>query len=301
MQHARRCGSRAAGAGLRRSRARSTSRSAEPARTRSPGSRRGRGSTGSAGKPPSSPAGSARSTAPRSWSDEREAMSVDEPLERPPSPERRPSIVSSAVFTYATNVAVAVLSLANVLIMSRALGPHARGEVAFLITVSTITGLVAGLSLQEANANIGGSEASKRPGLATNSVVLAILCGAGATLVITLIATAVPAVGGPVSREAFVIALAASSITMLKTSFSYLLQSEYAFTITNAAWLIGPLTGATVNGTLAFTGKLNVSLAFGVWIAGQLLGVAIMSVYIARHSGFGRPALHLARRALSFA
>jgi O-antigen/teichoic acid export membrane protein len=184
--------------------------------------------------------------------------------------------------------------------MSRALGPHARGEVAFLITVSAITGLVAGLSVQESNANIGGSEPHLRPGLATNTLLLAALCGAAVTVVVGALGTIFPAVAGPVSRSLFLVALAASALTILKTSLSFLLQSDYAFNVTNLAWLIGPLVGATMNGALALAGKLSVNSAFAVWIGGQLLGVLILLAYIARHWGFGRPQLSLVRRAVGF-
>ena len=68
----------------------------------------------------------------------------------------------------------------------------------------------------------------------------------------------------------------------------------------NAAWLLGPLTGVTGNAILAAIGRITVTTAFATWIAGQILGLAIMVAYAARRSGFGRFDLSLARRALSF-
>src|SRR5207244_531928 len=52
-------------------------------------------------------------------------------LAEPPLPQveptRRSSALASAAFAYSTQVAVAVLSLGNVLIVARALGPAGRG------------------------------------------------------------------------------------------------------------------------------------------------------------------------------
>jgi O-antigen/teichoic acid export membrane protein len=47
-----------------------------------------------------------------------------------------PSFVSSALFTFGTQIAVAVLSLVNVLIVARALGPTGRGQIALLTTIA---------------------------------------------------------------------------------------------------------------------------------------------------------------------
>ena len=217
-----------------------------------------------------------------------------------PDAAKRGSFLRAALLTYGTNATVSMLSLANVLIVSRVLGPSARGQVAFLITVSTITGLLAGLGAQEANANIGGSEPRLRGKLATNSILLAAACGALAGLAVELLVAGVPAVGGPVSSSLRALALIAVPLVILKTSLSFLLQSEYAFRITNLAWLIGPTTGVSVNGFLALAGWLSVSAAFSTWIAGQTIGVLILLWYVRRHSGFDRPDAALARRTLSF-
>jgi O-antigen/teichoic acid export membrane protein len=213
---------------------------------------------------------------------------------------RRRSMFSATLFTYGTNAAVSVLSLANVLIVARVLGAHARGEVAFLITVSTLTAQVAGLSVQEANANLAGSEPALRPRLATNSLVLALACGAAAAVVVEGLVSIFPAVGGPVPVSLLWTALAVIPIVIARTSFSFLLQAEYAFGPTNAAWLVGPLSSVTGNAILAVIGKITVTAAFATWIGGQIIGLVIMLVYVARRSGFGRIDLSLARRALSF-
>ena len=65
--------------------------------------------------------------------------------------ERRPSMLSSALQTYGTNLLVAVLSLVNVLIVARVLGPSGRGEIVFLITVASMSGYLAGWAIQTAD------------------------------------------------------------------------------------------------------------------------------------------------------
>ena len=52
---------------------------------------------------------------------------------------QRTSAASATVITYGTNLTAAVLSLANVLIVSRALGPEGRGDVVFLAAMAFFT------------------------------------------------------------------------------------------------------------------------------------------------------------------
>jgi O-antigen/teichoic acid export membrane protein len=213
---------------------------------------------------------------------------------------RRGSMAADAILTYATNIGTAFLSLASVLIISRSLGPSARGEVAFLITVSTITGMMAGLSVQESNANLGGSHPGFRSRLATNSLIIALLCGLGATVIVVGVVALFPRVGGPVPRVLLYTALATTTILIAKQFLSFLIQSEYGFRATNLAWLSGPLTSVTFNGLFAALGWLTVERSFLIWISGQVLGLLILLNYVARNAGFGPPDLPLARRALGF-
>ena len=213
---------------------------------------------------------------------------------------RRGSMAAHAILTYATYIGTALLSLASVLIISRSLGPSARGEVAFLITVSTITGMMAGLSVQESNANLGGSSPGLRPRLATNSLIIALVCGLGATAAVVAVVAVFPRVGGPVPRLLLYLALATTTILIAKQFLSFLIQSDYGFRATNLAWLSGPLTSATLNGLFAAVGWLTVERSFLIWVFGQALGLLILLIYIARNAGFGPPDLALARRALGF-
>jgi O-antigen/teichoic acid export membrane protein len=222
------------------------------------------------------------------------------PVPTPADPASRGSALAAALLTYGTNLAVAVLSLVNVLVVARALGPSARGSVAFLITVATMTGQFACLSVQEANANLGGSNPAARGRLATNSLILAVVLGAVASIIVVTLVSVFPAVGGPVSRTLLLVALAAVPFVIVKTFLSFLLQAEYAFVSTNLAWLAGPLLGAIVNSVFALTGWLTITTAFVVWVAGQALGVVILLVRVRRGAGLARPDGQLAGDALRF-
>jgi O-antigen/teichoic acid export membrane protein len=215
-------------------------------------------------------------------------------------PVRRPSLVGSAVMTYGANAAAAVLSLVNVLIVARALGPVGRGDVAFLITVATMTGQLAGFSVQESVANLAGKEPEVRARLAGTGVVLSIVLGWAGALVVAGAVALVPAVGGEVDRTLLWLTLASLPLVIVRVYFSFQLQADYAFVATNAAWVSGPATTALTSAVLGLLGVLTVGIAIGAWIAGQALGVLILAVYQARHAGFGRPDAGLARRALSF-
>jgi O-antigen/teichoic acid export membrane protein len=99
------------------------------------------------------------------------------PGSRPPARERTRSFARSAALTYGTNLAAAALSLGNVLIISRALGPTGRGDVAFLITVSLVTASLASLGIHQASANLAGTSPELRPALATNALIYSVVNG----------------------------------------------------------------------------------------------------------------------------
>jgi O-antigen/teichoic acid export membrane protein len=98
---------------------------------------------------------------------------VEPPLE--PGLPRRPSFAASAAITYGSQIVAAVLSLANVLIVSRTLGPSGRGQIAFLTAIAFLSANLATLGVQEAMANIAGAEPERRRALAGNALVFSIL------------------------------------------------------------------------------------------------------------------------------
>jgi len=216
-------------------------------------------------------------------------------------PARRPaSLMRAAAATYAANATVALLSLLNVLVVARALGPTGRGEIAFLIAVAMLSSHLVSLSLQEANANLAASHPELRPGLASNAVIFALALGVVATGAVGGLAELVPALGGEVDRLLLWFALACVPAALLKQYLTLLVQADYAFAVTNAAWVVGPLTTAVCNGLLAVAGELSVESAFGAWAFGQVAGVVLLCAYVARHAGFGRPDAALARRSVAF-
>jgi O-antigen/teichoic acid export membrane protein len=202
--------------------------------------------------------------------------------------------------TFGANLAAAVLSLANVLIVARTLGASGRGEVAFLIAVSTLTTWVASIGIQQANANIGGKRSETVPRLATNSVLLALALGLAGTLAVSALVAIFPAAGGPVDPLLLTVTLVFVPSTLLKLFLQYLLQSHYHFTITNIAWVAGPTISVVVNTTLAALGLLTVEASIAIWLAGQTFSAVLLSWYLARHFGFGRPDRALARESASF-
>jgi O-antigen/teichoic acid export membrane protein len=222
----------------------------------------------------------------------------------PPAADRepsRPSLLVAALATYGTNVGVAVLSLANVLITARGLGPSGRGEVAFLTTVGFLTSQFATLGIQQANVNL----ASRRPALTTtliaNSVVLALaLGGAGAGLV-ALLAVAVPSFADVTSGTLLAVVLAAVPTLVLQAALQQLALAHYRFRETNVAWLLVPVTTCTVNGILALAGVLSVGAAAGAWVAGQALATIVLWRALPTPGpGTRRPDAALGREMLSF-
>jgi O-antigen/teichoic acid export membrane protein len=217
------------------------------------------------------------------------------------SDARRPPFKKAALSTLGTNLAVGVLSFVNVLIVARALGPTGRGDVAFLTTIAMLVSNLAAMGVQEANANIAGSEPGLRRGLAGNSVALAAVFGAAAAGVVALLIALVPAVGGDVDRTLVWLALAAVPLLILKVYLTFLVQADYGFAVTNAVWLLTPVANVTVNGMLAAVGHLTVTAALIAWVGGETLGALVLCGHVARsRQGFGAPDRALARRALGF-
>jgi O-antigen/teichoic acid export membrane protein len=217
------------------------------------------------------------------------------------APRRRPSsLAHAAAATYGTNLATALLSLGNVLLVARGLGPSGRGEVALLMTIPLLVSQLANFGIHEANANLGASDPRLRSALATNSVLLAISLGLTAAALVMGVVVVFPSVAAGLSLWLLALALSSMPVLILKRYLSLLAQSDYRFGVTNLAWLSGPATTFTLNGILVLAGVLTVTGAIVVWILGQVLGVCLVGGSVARHFGFARPDAALARRTLRF-
>jgi O-antigen/teichoic acid export membrane protein len=214
---------------------------------------------------------------------------------------RRQSLASAALATFGTSVAVAVVSLLNVLIVARALGPVGRGNVAFLTTIAYLTSQLALLGIEQANVNLASSEPKARAALATNSLIFSVVFGALAIAVLAGLIAVVPAVGGETSAGLRWLTLASIPMLIFQTYLLLLVRADYAFHIANAAYFVVPVANVTVNGLLWALGLLSVTTAVATWIGGQALGTLLMAAYLrVRLAGFGRPDTTLGRRALRF-
>lgn len=215
-------------------------------------------------------------------------------------PAPRPSFFSSAVSTFGANVAVAVVSLGNVLVTSRALGPIGRGEIAFLTTIALLSANLAALGVHEANANLAGREPRLRPSLATNSVILAAIFGTCAALAVSGLVTFFPSVGGGVSGWVRWVALAAIPVIVLQAYVQLLAQADYGFRVTNFAWLFAPILNVVVNGLLALAGVISVGTVVVTWVVGQAIATGIVLSFVVRRHGLGRASRSLAARSVGF-
>jgi O-antigen/teichoic acid export membrane protein len=213
----------------------------------------------------------------------------------------RRSAGSATLITFGTNLVVAVFSLVNVLIVSRALGPAGRGHVVFLTAVAWLTSSLASAGVEESNANLAASHPNLRRALATNSVVLATFLGALAVGALAGLIDLFPAVAADSSSGLRWLTLGFLPVLILGLYLRWLVRADYAFTVTNIALLVTPVGNVAVNGVLALLGLLSVGAAIGTWLGGQAAATLILAWYTARRlPGFGRPDLHLMGRALSF-
>lgn len=213
----------------------------------------------------------------------------------------RPPLARSVTQTYATNLAVAGLSFASVLIVARALGPVGRGEIALVTTIAYIASQLSTLGIEQANANFAARTPALTRRLAANSVLVAGFAGACAIAVTAALIELVPAAGGSVSAGARWLALGAVPVLILQVLLQQLVLAHYGFRVANAAWLAPSLVSLIGNGALAALGELTVGLAVTIWVAGQVMATALLATYVGRHLGGFAPAdPRLARRTLGF-
>ncbi len=212
----------------------------------------------------------------------------------------RPSFAAAAAFTYATQLLVAVLSLGNVLVVSWALGPSGRGQVAFLTTIAYLTASLSTVGIEQANANLAASRPELRRALAANSLVLALVFGSLAAAIVLGLVALVPSIGGDVSPSLRLLAVAAVPILVFQIALDYLVRAQYRLTRANVAWLLQPVVNIGVNGVLAVAGALTVGRAVATWVAGQALSMLVLVWSAQGAAGFGRPDAALARSSLAF-
>jgi O-antigen/teichoic acid export membrane protein len=189
---------------------------------------------------------------------------------------QRRSFASAVVETFSANVVVSALSLVNVVVTARALGPAGRGEVAFLTTMAGITSQLAALGVQQANVNLAGGRPKLVPALLANSLALACLLGAAASSIVAGAVALVPAVGGGVATPLLAFVLATLPVLILRLYLEYLAYADYRFRLANVSWMLISLVTCTVNGTLAVLDVLSVAVAVGSWVGGQALAAALL-------------------------
>ena len=217
------------------------------------------------------------------------------------SAPKTPSFARSAAFTYGAQLGAAVLSLLSVLIVARALGAEGRGHVAFLTAMTFLTANLATFGVQEAIGNFAASEPRLRRALASNAVLLSLLLGGIAVGVLSTLIALVPGVAGDSNPTVRLIAFAFIPAILLQIFLRFLVQADYGFMVTNAAYVLAPTLNVVGNGLFYALGILSVNSAVGWWLAGQTLETVLLAWYVQRRlAGFGRPDVGLARQALRF-
>jgi O-antigen/teichoic acid export membrane protein len=221
--------------------------------------------------------------------------------EAEPAADDTRSFGRAVAATYSTNLVVACLSLANVLVTARVLGASGRGELVFLTTVAMLTSTLSSLGVEEATANIAGTEPRRRRQLGANAVLLSFAFGLAAIAALSAVFAMFPSVAP--GSDPTVRWLALGSIPMLILLFylQFLVRADYRFAIANVSALAAPTLNVVVNGLLAALGLITVETALVTWIAGQALATLLLVWYTqTRIAGFGRPDLPLALHSIGF-
>jgi O-antigen/teichoic acid export membrane protein len=215
--------------------------------------------------------------------------------------ERGNSLAHAAATTFSSGIFAAGLQFLNVLITSRQLGPEGRGSIAFLTTVAILGSQLASFGIEEATANIAGTEPERRRSLATNASFFALLFGGLAVLVLTVMILIFPAVGADSGAGELALVLGAIPVLLLQFYLQFLVRADFHFTITNLVALIAPVLNVVVNGIFVLTGNLSVMSAVATWVIGQVIATAVLVWYVHRRlAGFGLGDAALARRSAGF-
>ena len=207
----------------------------------------------------------------------------------------------SAFTTFASQVAIALLSLANVIVIGRILGPSGRGGVAFLTTIGFICSWLSTFGVDQAISNVAARLPDARRALAGNAVMLAFLFGGLAAAIVLGGTLVFPAVQGDASRGLLVLVMLNVPLLVLQIYLRQLAAAQYRFGIGNVTAVVPAVVNIVGNLGLYLAGHLSVGSAIVTWLAGQAIGTLWLAWYVhARLEGFGRPSLRLARESLRF-
>lgn len=216
-------------------------------------------------------------------------------------PQARHSLLRSGLVTFGSNFGGAALSLLNVLVMARALGPVGRGDVAFLTTIAFLVPWMVSLGIDQANVNFAGRERSIGPALASNSLIFAVVLGTIGTGLVALLVVLVPAAGGEGDPALRWLILVSMPMLVAQIFLKQLAVAYYGFIVLNLGYFLPPILNVCVNGGLALFGELTVEAAIITWLAGQAIATLFAIGYVLlRLDGFGRPDPALGRRQLAF-
>ena len=210
-------------------------------------------------------------------------------------------LIRNVIGTYGQQVAGAALGLVNVLIVSRALGPAGRGDVAFALTMAMLVSQLSNLGVQSAVMNFGGRDRKLLPSLAGTSAAISLVLGCLSMGVVAGLIELFPAIGGHVDPTTRWIALSTVPGLILAYYLYMLALVEYRFGVANLVILLGPIGNALTNVTLAASGHLSVRGAVVAWSAGQWAGTLVLLWFVHhRWEGFGRADRRLAGRMVGF-
>ncbi|HEV7614844.1 MAG TPA: oligosaccharide flippase family protein [Solirubrobacterales bacterium] len=207
----------------------------------------------------------------------------------------------SAFTTFAAQVAIAVLSLANVIVIGRILGPSGRGSVAFLTTIGFISSWLSTFGVDQAISNVAARLPDARRALAGNAVMLAFLFGGLAAAIVLAGTLVFPAVQGDASRGLLILVMLNVPLLVLQIYLRQLAAAQYRFGIGNLTAVVPAVINIVGNLGLYLAGHLSVTSAIVTWLLGQAVGTLWLAWYVhARLEGFGRPSLPLVRQSLRF-
>jgi O-antigen/teichoic acid export membrane protein len=207
----------------------------------------------------------------------------------------------SAFTTLASQVAIAGLSLANVIVIGRILGPSGRGSVAFLTTIGFICSWLSTFGVDQAISNVGARLPEARRALAGNAVLLAFVFGGLAAAIVLGGTLLFPALQGDATRGLLVLVMLNVPLLVLQIYLRQLAAAQYRFAIGNLTAVVPALVNIVGNLGLYLAGHLSVGSAIVTWLVGQGVGTLWLAWYVhSRMEGFGRPSLPLARESLRF-
>jgi O-antigen/teichoic acid export membrane protein len=211
------------------------------------------------------------------------------------------SLASSTSLLLGTQIIGNAGYFAAVLLLARALGPTARGQVAFITVTAMVTARCANLGLNEAVRVFAAQRPGDRPVLLSNLLLAVPALAAVAALVVCGALAALPGLRPPGIQDPQLVILGLATVVsaLIAAGYSYL-QGCSRFRPYGAVLACGPWLYAALLAIDWAAAGLTATRAAIIWVVAQALPVVVLFAACVRGIGLGAPSGPLRGESIRF-